>query len=494
VKTPDGVLGRILTRTRERVLSRRREMPLDRILVTAPTPTGRRPFGPAISRPGQVNVIAEFKRRSPSRGVIREDLHPVSVAQAYEIAGAAALSVLTEEQFFGGSMEDLREARAATLLPTLSKDFVVDPYQIWDAWYAGADAVLLIVAALEDGELKQLLATAEEAGVEALVEVHAEPELRRALGAGARIVGVNNRDLTTMVVDLGTALSLAPLIPDDVVAVAESGISGPGEVRRLRDAGYDAVLVGEHLMSGADPGKTLESMIRESSAQRWAGRADRAGTRVFVKVCGITSVDDALVAARAGADAIGLVFWPGSPRRVDLETARRISGALPPFVLRVGVFVDAPREELARTAEEVGLDVLQLHGDEPPDALAGLPRRVVKAVRVGPGFVAEDALRYEGRADGVLLDTRLPDAGAPPGGTGASFDWSFAREVREKASFLMLAGGLTPQNVAKALSAVRPDAVDVSTGVESSPGRKDPAKVLAFLDAVARAGTRGPRA
>jgi len=493
VKTPDGVLGRILTRTRERVLARRREMPLDRILVTAPTPTGRRPFAAAISRPGQVNVIAEFKRRSPSRGVIREDLHPVSVAQAYEIAGAAALSVLTEEQFFGGSMEDLREARAATLLPTLCKDFVVDQYQVWDAWFAGADAVLLIAAALDDGEIRQLLSTADEGGLEALVEVHDERELRRALDCGARIVGVNNRDLTTMAVDLQTSLSLAPLIPDDVVAVAESGIRGPGDVRRLRDAGYDAVLVGEHLMSEKDPGKALESMIRESSAQRWAGRADRAGTRVFVKVCGITSVDDAVAVARAGADAVGLVFWPGSPRRVDLETARRISAALPPFVLRVGVFVDAPREELVRTSEEVGLDVLQLHGQEAPEDLAGLPRRVIKAVHVGPGFDLESALRYQGKADGILLDSRPGGVSGPPGGTGATFDWSLAREVRENVPFLMLAGGLTPENVARALTAVRPDGVDVSTGVESAPGRKDHAKVRAFLQAVARTA-RGPAA
>jgi indole-3-glycerol phosphate synthase/phosphoribosylanthranilate isomerase len=493
VKNADGVLGRILVRTRERVLVRSREMPLERILVDG-AHTVRRPFGPAISRPGHVNVIAEFKRRSPSRGVIREDLHPVSVAQAYEVAGAAALSVLTEEQHFGGSMEDLKEARAATLLPVLCKDFVIDPYQVWEAWHAGADAVLLIVAALEDRDLQQLLGTAGEAGLDALVEVHDKDELRRALHAGARIVGVNNRDLGTMTVDLATSLALADLIPEDVVAVAESGIRGTGELRRLRDAGYDAVLVGEHLMSAPDPGRTLEAMIHESSGRRWAGRADRAGTRVFVKVCGITTVEDGLLAARAGADAVGLVLWPGSPRHVDLETARRISAALPPFVLRVGVFVDATREEMVRAAEAVGLDVLQLHGEEPPESLAGLPRRVVKAVRVGPGFVIDRALRYEGAADGILLDTRAPGADAPPGGTGTTFDWSLARDVREKVSFLMLAGGLTPENVGKALSAVRPDAVDVSSGVESAPGRKDPAKVRAFLDAVARAVERGARA
>jgi phosphoribosylanthranilate isomerase len=167
---------------------------------------------------------------------------------------------------------------------------------------------------------------------------------------------------------------------------------------------------------------------------------------------------------------------------VDVETARRIARALPPFVLRVGVFVDAPPETLRRTAEEVGLDVLQLHGDEPPESLSGLPRRVLKAVRVGEGFQAEDALRYEGIASGILLDTRVP--GGAPGGTGFPFDWTRTREVREKASFLALAGGLSPENVRMALTAVRPDAVDVSSAVESSPGRKDPHKVRAFVEAV----------
>ena len=149
-------------------------------------------------------MIAEFKRRSPSRGVIRDDLHPVSVAQAYEVGGAAALSVLTEEQFFGGSMDDLKEARAATLLPVLSKDFVVDPYQVWEAWHAGADAVLLIVAALEGGELARLLAVARSRGMAALVEVHDERETKAAVAAGAQAVGVNHRDLRTFEDRYGT--------------------------------------------------------------------------------------------------------------------------------------------------------------------------------------------------------------------------------------------------------------------------------------------------
>ena len=203
--------------------------------------------------------------------------------------------------------------------------------------------------------------------------------------------------------------------------------------------------------------------------------------RVVVKVCGLTTPEDAVAAAESGADAVGFVFWQGSPRHVEAEVARRIADALPPFVVRVGVFVDAPRETLRRTAEEVGLDLLQLHGTESPDSLAGLPRRVLKAVPVGDGFRPEDAWRFEGHAAGVLLDTRSTSA---PGGTGRSFDWSVARAVRDRAAFLVLAGGLTPENVAAAIAAVAPDGVDVSSGVESVPGRKDAARVRAFVRAV----------
>ena len=259
--TAEGILGRIVALTRERLAVRRGEMPLERILVSAPTPIGRRPFASAISRPGQVNVIAEFKRRSPSRGLIRAELQPVRVAQAYEAAGAAALSVLTEPQYFGGRIEDLQEARGATLLPCLRKDFIVDPYQVWESWISGTDALLLIVAALSDAELAMLLKTAGEAAIEALVEVHDVEELRRAVGAGARIVGVNNRDLRSLEVSLETSVRLAPEIPHHVVAVAESGLKNGDDLRRLRDLGYDAFLVGEHLMQAAEPSQALEAML-----------------------------------------------------------------------------------------------------------------------------------------------------------------------------------------------------------------------------------------
>lgn len=261
-----GMLGRIVAATRERLRERQKQFPIDRILAAAPTPGTRRPFARALCDPGRVKVIGEFKRRSPSKGVIREDLHPVAVAQAYEVAGAAALSVLTDEPFFGGQLVDLQEARAATLLPTLRKDFIVDPYQVREAWIAGADAILLIVAVLSDHELAKLIEAAAELTLDTLVEVHDASELQRALAAGATLVGVNNRDLRTMEVRLETSLALVPAIPDEVVAVSESGIASGADIRRLREAGFDAFLVGERLMQAREPGVALEHLLREAEA------------------------------------------------------------------------------------------------------------------------------------------------------------------------------------------------------------------------------------
>jgi phosphoribosylanthranilate isomerase len=213
----------------------------------------------------------------------------------------------------------------------------------------------------------------------------------------------------------------------------------------------------------------------------------RRSGRLLVKVCGITSPEDGRLAAEAGADAVGFVFWPMSPRRTRVDRAADIARELPPFVLRVGVFVNATRDEMARAADEVGLDLLQLHGEEPPEALLDLPRRCLKAVRVGAGFAAEDALRYVGAASGVLVDTRLAGETAMPGGTGTPFDWRLVRDLRERVPFLMLAGGLNADNVEAAVTAVGPDAVDVSSGVETLPGRKDAVRLRAFIDAVRRA-------
>jgi phosphoribosylanthranilate isomerase len=207
-------------------------------------------------------------------------------------------------------------------------------------------------------------------------------------------------------------------------------------------------------------------------------------SRVRVKICGITTPEDGVMAAQAGADAIGLVFFAKSPRHVSLETARAITLAVPPLVLRVGVFVDAPPQAIAEAVDAGRLDLVQLHGTEAPEVFATLPRRGLKAIRVGQDFDVEAALRYEGRAAGLLLDTQSAKG---EGGTGEPFDWSLVQELRTRASYLMLAGGLTPENVGRAIRTVRPDAVDVSSGVERAPGEKDIEKVRAFIDAVKEA-------
>jgi indole-3-glycerol phosphate synthase len=223
-----------------------------------------RGFAQALARAPAPAVIAEIKRRSPTKGVIRMDFEPVALARDYQRGGAAALSVLTDEHFFGGCLEYLRRVREAVELPLLRKDFVIDAYQIDEARAAGADAVLLIVAALEADLLKQLYDQARSLALDVLVEVNDESELEIALGVGARLIGVNNRDLRTFDVDLGTTERLARAMPPgaDVLLVAESGIGGPEQIERLSGAGASAFLVGESLMREPDVGLALEKLRR----------------------------------------------------------------------------------------------------------------------------------------------------------------------------------------------------------------------------------------
>lgn len=212
------------------------------------------------SQSGGLAVIAEVKRRSPSKGPLAVDLDPAAVGSAYARGGAACLSVLTDAEFFGGSPSDLVSARRAAGVPVLRKDFVVAPADVCDARCMGADAMLLIVAALEDAELEELFVLADRLGLDTLVEVHDADELERALSLGARLVGVNQRDLATFEVDEGRAVALAPRIPADVIAVAESGVRGPDDARRLAAAGYDAVLVGEGAVTATDRAAAVRAL------------------------------------------------------------------------------------------------------------------------------------------------------------------------------------------------------------------------------------------
>lgn len=256
-----SVLDRIMDARRASVDHRKRVLPETALRVGVKAAAPVRDFAVALSRDG-IQVLAELKPASPSRGVIRDPFDAVALGKSLEAAGAAALSVLTEEEFFHGSLKNLRDARQNTKLPILRKDFIFDPWQVWESRANDADSFLLIVAALGDAQLNDLMALGQELGMEPLVEVHERAELDRALKAGARIVGVNNRDLKTLSVRAETSFELIEFIPDDCIAVCESGLRSHHELTKLRAAGFDAFLIGEHLMLSADPGITLSQLLR----------------------------------------------------------------------------------------------------------------------------------------------------------------------------------------------------------------------------------------
>ena len=259
--TPPDLLRTIVAGTRRITEVRREREPLAQLERRAVNraPRGDR-FVAALSEAGRFNVIAECKRRSPSKGVLAETYDPVPIARQYEQGGAAALSVLTEPTFFDGTLDHLSAVRAAVSLPLLRKDFIVDEYQLLEARAAGADAVLLIVAALEDAELRALLRQAEAWRLACLVEAHQPEEVKRAIDAGARIVGVNSRNLRTLTVDPAVLDAAATLLPPTVIAVAESGIRSRADIDRLSAAGYKAFLVGERLITQPDPGAALREL------------------------------------------------------------------------------------------------------------------------------------------------------------------------------------------------------------------------------------------
>ncbi len=256
------ILDDILARKREEVAERRRALPRSALLEHPLYGEPRRGFRTALAGHAAPAVIAELKSASPSRGVIRAAYDPPAIARGYEAAGATALSVLTDTHFFGGSLDHLSAARAASRLPCLRKDFLIDPYQVEEARAAGADAVLVIVAAVEDGQGKELMASAADAGLDVLLEVHAEDELDWAVEAGATLIGVNNRDLATFRVTLETTERLAPRVAAGTLLVAESGIRSAADVQRMVRAGAHAVLVGEAFMERPDPGAALAEWLR----------------------------------------------------------------------------------------------------------------------------------------------------------------------------------------------------------------------------------------
>jgi indole-3-glycerol phosphate synthase/phosphoribosylanthranilate isomerase len=377
----------------------------------------------ALSQPG-FGAVAEFKRRSPSAGEIAARARVEDVVPAYEAGGARAVSVLVDEAF-GGSLADLRAARAATGLPLLAKGFFSSEEELRELREAGADGALLILRDLDDPAAARLLDAAAALGLDALVEAHDRIELGRAVRLGARLIGVNARDLATFRIDRAAQLELVAEAPRDRIVVAESAIQSRAQAAAAEVAGAAAVLVGTSLMRASDPGLALRALL----------------ARPLVKVCGLTRQEDVDAAADAGADLLGFVFAPGSPRRAPALLD------VPETALSVAVFV-------GRT-EATDADLVQLY-PEAPGAVRG----------------RDGVLLRGGEQVARVLD--LPWEGEDPE------HWRRAAAAEGR---VVLAGRLGPENVRAAIEAVRPWAVDASSSLEVAPGIKDHARLRAYVEA-----------
>jgi indole-3-glycerol phosphate synthase / phosphoribosylanthranilate isomerase len=366
--------------------------------------------------------IAEVKRRSPSAGDLRPGADPARLAAGFEAAGASAVSILVDGRF-GGSLDDLRVARLAASLPLLAKGFFSSRDELAELREAGADAVLLLLRDLDDPRAESLLAAADELGLDALVEAHDRDELDRAIRLDADTIGINARDLSTFAIDRQVQLELVALAPRDRVVVAESGVESRAQAAAAELAGADAVLVGSALMRAPDPPAKLRDLL----------------ARPLVKVCGLTREEDVAAAAAAGADLAGFVLAE-SPRRADRVLA------VPETMLSVAVVVGDDDEHES--------DLVQRYESE-------------------NGHRGRDAvLLRDGREVARVVDRAWQAA-----------DPDHLERARAARGRLMLAGGLSPENVGAAIAAVRPWAVDASSSLESSPGVKDHDRVHAFVEA-----------
>ena len=459
-----GILEAIVERKRRDVSARLAGSSVESLRSQAEP--SRRSLRAALARPG-ARFIMEVKRASPSQGLLRDQADPQSIAAAY--AGAAdAVSVLTDNPFFHGSLDDLAKVRSVFDGPILAKDFVVDPRQVPEARRHGADAVLAMLSVLTPAEAEQVIAEARRLGMEVIVEVHDEAQVEQALALDAPIIGINNRDLHTLEVNLAVTERLAPLIPADRLVVAESGIGGRADVDRL--AGHaDAFLVGSSLMRSPDPGRAARSLA--------FGR---------VKVCGVTSAADARLAAGRATHG-GMIFVAESRRRISRSEALPVAEAARASGLEtVGVFRNTRLMQVAETARALALDVVQLHGEEDPDYIAALRNLVGGDTEIWAvsAVGARQPYRRTG-ADRTIYDS---ERNGRCGGTGRAFDWARLRDSGALGADVV-AGGLFPGNAAAA-ARLGAFALDVNSGVESAPGRKDEVKIQAFFEAL-RAPKRG---
>ena len=463
------ILDRIVEATKIRVAQEKQVETLEAVKAAAlalPSDTGF-PFEAAL-RQQDFNFICEVKKASPSKGIIAEHFPYLDIAKEYEVAGAAAISVLTEPDFFKGDKKYLQEIASTVKIPVLRKDFIIDEYQIYQAKVWGASAILLICACLDVPTLTKFRELADSLGLSSLVEAHDEHEVQMAIDSGARIIGVNNRNLKDFTVDVQNSVRLRNLVEDDVIFVSESGLETPEDIQVLRDNNIGVALMGETFMRS--PNK-VEKLAYLYGSTYYTPK---------VKMCGISKVDTIPAIVEAKPDYMGLVFAP-SKRQVTVEQAKTLVDELHKHyeIKTVGVFVNETIENLLKIAEEVKLDVIQLHGDEDESFIQTLKEQsnveVWKAVQVRSAADAEKWI--DSSADMLLFDAYHKDE---RGGTGEVFDWS-SLDAFERP--FMLAGGMDSTNVARAIRTVRPYGIDISSGIETE-GVKDDEKIKAFTHIV----------
>ena len=438
---PAGALGRIAIAKREELATRFHGVSLDALRSRA-VPT-RRSLVDTVEGPGTCFIL-EIKKASPSAGTIRLGADSAEIARGYAKV-ADALSVLTDTAHFGGSLEDLSSARREFDGPILAKDFFIDPRQVVEARIAGADAILVMLSLLDDDCAREIIAEARRLGMDALVEVHEETEMRRALALGSRLIGINNRDLRDFSIDLATTERLARLAPDRVL-VSESGISDRTDVERLASH-VDAFLVGSSLMRAERPAEAARHLV--------FGR---------VKLCGVNRRED-IVAGRAATFA-GFIFVPESPRQIAVEQVPPLAELARRFgVLPVGVFRDAPAGVVADISRMLDLHAVQLHGLEDADYVRSLRRLLPEDCEIWTAVSVGHEPLVERGGDRLLFDNER-------GGSGRTFDWSLI-EGHPGLERAILAGGIGPHNASARSARMRLTLVPRSmTGRAASRSRK----------------------
>ena len=481
------ILDKIIEATKIRVAQEKQIESPESVKAAAlalPSDTGF-PFE-AVLRQQDFNFICEVKKASPSKGIIAEHFPYLEIAKEYEVAGAAAISVLTEPDFFKGDKKYLQEIASTVKIPVLRKDFIIDEYQIYQAKVWGASAILLICACLDVPTLTKFRELADSLGLSSLVEAHDEHEVQMAIDCGARIIGVNNRNLKDFTVDVQNSVRLRNLVEDDVIFVSESGLETPEDIQVLRDNNIGVALMGETFMRS--PNK-IEKLAYLYGSTYYTPK---------VKMCGISKIETIPAVIEANPDYMGLVFAP-SKRQVTVDQAKSLvkelhkqygnrysrdevqcsNDVVQEFIKTVGIFVNETLDNLVTIATEVNLDAVQLHGDEDEAFIQSLKERtnveVWKAVQIRSAADAEAWI--DSSADMLLFDAYHKDE---RGGMGEVFDWS-SLDAFERP--FMLAGGIDSTNVARAIRTVRPYGIDISSGIETE-GVKDDEKIKAFTNIV----------